>query len=245
MKLFPIQRSYYKKMKPYPYQIPWEIAERAYQAYRHLYGDSQSMERLAERGGFAPEEMDKFLPNWREECSVFTRLNRELQDTQRELTELVGERVGHMSDSRLQEIADRASRATPGPWHASESIDPNEGYIYTDDTDVVADTCESFRAQADADFIAAARDDVPWLLAEHERLSRELRQLSDVIMANIPRIANAEAARRVVTVAQEIEAEAGSLDSVNEPLTDIRISTFRRLREALRALAAGGEPKEG
>lgn len=32
--------------------ISWEAAERAYAAYVKLYGSSQSLERLAERGGF-------------------------------------------------------------------------------------------------------------------------------------------------------------------------------------------------
>lgn len=32
--------------------IPWWLAEIVYEGYVALYGDSQSLERLAERGGF-------------------------------------------------------------------------------------------------------------------------------------------------------------------------------------------------
>ena len=46
-KMFPIQKS-----NP----IPWEEAERAYRTYARLYGGNQSLERLAERGGFGVRE---------------------------------------------------------------------------------------------------------------------------------------------------------------------------------------------
>jgi len=32
--------------------IPWAMAERAYETYTRLFGASQSLDRLAERGGF-------------------------------------------------------------------------------------------------------------------------------------------------------------------------------------------------
>jgi hypothetical protein len=47
-RLFPIQGG-----KP----VAWAIAERAYVGYRHLYSDQQSLERLAERGGFSKQEL--------------------------------------------------------------------------------------------------------------------------------------------------------------------------------------------
>jgi hypothetical protein len=33
--------------------IPWSLAERIYAVYADLYGRDQSLERLAERGGFS------------------------------------------------------------------------------------------------------------------------------------------------------------------------------------------------
>lgn len=46
-KMFPIQRS-----NP----IPWVEAERAYRQYAKLFGNEQSLERIAQRGGFGIEE---------------------------------------------------------------------------------------------------------------------------------------------------------------------------------------------
>jgi hypothetical protein len=64
---FPIQGGTYrdKETKDYlrpikHYQlciIPWWLAEEAYEHYSKLYGSSQSLERLAERGGFDREEL--------------------------------------------------------------------------------------------------------------------------------------------------------------------------------------------
>ena len=65
-KQFPIQLE--RNAAPHPLTIPWSIAELAYSVYASKYGNSQSLERLAERGGFAPSEMDEFLPDWRLQC---------------------------------------------------------------------------------------------------------------------------------------------------------------------------------
>lgn len=56
--LFPMQRG--------P-AIPWSLAETIYTAYSTLYGTRQSLERLAERGGFS----------WREVEVIFAELKRE------------------------------------------------------------------------------------------------------------------------------------------------------------------------
>lgn len=50
-----------------PARVPWSIAEQAYAVFSAMPGcGSQSLERLAERGGFHADEMDECLPNWRE-----------------------------------------------------------------------------------------------------------------------------------------------------------------------------------
>ena len=49
-----------------PRSVPWGVAERAYQEYARRYGRSQSLERLAERGGFSEGELDALAPGWRE-----------------------------------------------------------------------------------------------------------------------------------------------------------------------------------
>lgn len=49
--------------------IPWWLAEEAYLEYSKLYGSEQSLERLAERGGFYVEEMHDLRPGWKEAAS--------------------------------------------------------------------------------------------------------------------------------------------------------------------------------
>ena len=41
--------------------IPWWLAEEAYVRYAKLYGNRQSLERLAERGGFGRQELLNLL----------------------------------------------------------------------------------------------------------------------------------------------------------------------------------------
>lgn len=44
--------------------VPWSVAEVAYAAYAARHGRDQSLERIAERGGFGHEEMDLYAPGW-------------------------------------------------------------------------------------------------------------------------------------------------------------------------------------
>lgn len=50
--------------------VPWSVVETAYKNYSALYGTSQSLERLMQRGGFGRSEMDMFCPGWRELSGV-------------------------------------------------------------------------------------------------------------------------------------------------------------------------------
>lgn len=81
---FPIQRSYDRGVKPHPMEIPWSVAELAYSQYAARYGTSQSLQRLSERGGFGPHEMDLFLPDWRERCDELARLRAEVAELRRD-----------------------------------------------------------------------------------------------------------------------------------------------------------------
>lgn len=63
---FPIQGGYIEKNArsiygwgklPQKSTIPWWLAEIAYAEYSRRYGCSQSLERMAERGGFGREEL--------------------------------------------------------------------------------------------------------------------------------------------------------------------------------------------
>lgn len=77
VKMFPIQSQ--RGAAPHPVSIPWSVAEKAYSVYSGMYGRSQSLECLAGRGGFGPNEMDIFNPGWREECSEIARLRKALE----------------------------------------------------------------------------------------------------------------------------------------------------------------------
>ena len=57
-KTFPITRT--------TMRIPWALAEEAYVEYAKRYGSGQTLERIAERGGWYVEEMDMLRPGWRE-----------------------------------------------------------------------------------------------------------------------------------------------------------------------------------
>ena len=60
---FPIQATSYRDkatgemVEEIPCSIPWWLAEEAYAHYAKLFGTSQSLKRLAERGGFGHKEL--------------------------------------------------------------------------------------------------------------------------------------------------------------------------------------------
>lgn len=62
---FPVLQQPYGQKHTHQ-SIPWEIAAIAYQEYARQFGTRQSIERIAERGGFATSELDMLYPGWRE-----------------------------------------------------------------------------------------------------------------------------------------------------------------------------------
>lgn len=90
---------------------------------------------------------------------------------------------------RLEEIKQRLENATPGPWIAQnggEGDDTSIWFVSTKDSQpktwqAVAE-CGFSLPFSNADFIAHAREDIPFLLAEIERLKTDLnyqRQYAD------------------------------------------------------------------
>jgi len=73
-RLFPVQVSLSKIKRAHPLRIPWSIAEKAYSVYASRFGTSQSLERLAERGGFGACEMDEYYPDWIKESDRIKEL---------------------------------------------------------------------------------------------------------------------------------------------------------------------------
>jgi len=100
--MFPIQRE--NGAKVHPLKIPWSLAEKAYSVYSAEYGTSQSLARLAERGGFGPSEMDTFVPGWREEASEISELRAALTaaDTARQALEVERDAEKARADANFQ-----------------------------------------------------------------------------------------------------------------------------------------------
>ena len=86
-RMFPVHSSG-RNAKPHPTRIPWSIADKAYSVYSARHGRQQSLERLAERGGFHPDEMDEFYPAWREETSEIAALRTQLAAVERWVDDL-------------------------------------------------------------------------------------------------------------------------------------------------------------
>ena len=54
---FPIQGEWKNRDRLSNCTIPWWLAEIAYEHYVKSFGNDQSLERIAERGGFGREEL--------------------------------------------------------------------------------------------------------------------------------------------------------------------------------------------
>ena len=89
-----------------------------------------------------------------------------------------------MTDSELQAIRERAARATPGPWRTStlkSYVIPPWGYKYkvaqlggSEELPGVIARSDEYLPH-DTDFVAHARQDIPALLAEVDRLRNIIR----------------------------------------------------------------------
>lgn len=90
-----------------------------------------------------------------------------------------------LTEAKLAEIEERLGRTTPGPWACRDRLGGGGCFVFSEETfHVVAmeeDDEPALSAplgRGDAAFIAAAREDVPLLLAEVRRL-RALRAAAE------------------------------------------------------------------
>lgn len=114
---FPLQTSRDKSVKAGPLSIPWCIAEIAYAEYARRYGKSQSLERLAERGGFGWCEMDMLYPEWRERVDVVNRTQAELDAIRAERDLLAA--VLTEARAAIDALAEHAEKT--GVWLVAET----------------------------------------------------------------------------------------------------------------------------
>jgi hypothetical protein len=116
---FPIQaagKNYERRAAPM--RCPWSVAEKAFGAYASQHGTSQSLRRLAERGGFGVEEMDILYPAWREETSEIIELRQRVAELEARPPKITMVDVGiyteDLSPERIGEIIESVQRITPG-----------------------------------------------------------------------------------------------------------------------------------
>ena len=146
-----------------------------------------------------------------------------------------------MTPEQLAAIRARAEAATPGPWRVVEDIEWGTGaaeyhwYRYVDGpTDYGDEYGYEYQilSREDAAFIAHAREDIPALVAEVERLQAELARVRPVV----------EAAQRWHVAAQHYDAAMSSRDYGAADLADAELNAAtERLIAAVAGLDAARE----
>lgn len=87
----------------HPTRIPWSIADLAYSVYLSRYGTHQTLERIAERGGFDPTEMDNLLPDWRHRCGAVGQAKAEVERL-KAIEETLHQTCDNLDGQRLQAV---------------------------------------------------------------------------------------------------------------------------------------------
>ncbi|MFC8983896.1 hypothetical protein [Streptomyces sp. NPDC057115] len=101
-----------------------------------------------------------------------------------------------LNEQRLAEIAARAKKATPGPWITEErDHDMHVGGVPDGPHIALLGRASWPGVPADAEFIAHAREDVPALLVEVQRLKTELADFSGRVNELESRLCDCEPVR--------------------------------------------------
>ena len=140
-----------------------------------------------------------------------------------------------MNDERLAEILERESKATPGPWHAEE--DPSAWDDFRDTAagfipEILTLQAPEYDAMTlgTAQFIAAARTDIPDLLAYVDDLEASRARLREAVYSWVGLVP--------ADTVDDLVAEARAMAS-NRSLDDPRRAAFLRVADALSALQPG------
>lgn len=147
-------------LEPFPLSIPWSVAELAYADYAARYGYDQSLERLAERGGFDPREMDQHLPGWRDVVNATKAAAK-------------AEAINNIADVLALPTGSTAKDAVEGVRRLSEERDQLRA-----DLCVATMEAESLPSQSALDQVIAQRDAalarVPQWIPCSERMPEEV-----------------------------------------------------------------------
>lgn len=97
----------------FSHRIPWEMHLRAYDAYCKLHREQPALIQGGCRGGFGVNELDRFIPGWRDEFLTIKRQEKEIE-LLREALRRYGEkgRMGTVEPIELQQAIDRALGGT-------------------------------------------------------------------------------------------------------------------------------------
>ena len=87
-----------------------------------------------------------------------------------------------MDNQELQKIKERAKKAIPGPWVANSQS--HSGYSYITQHEKLGRNIARVHQYDNAEFMAAAREDVPRLVWEVERLQLALQLILDTCEAS-------------------------------------------------------------
>jgi hypothetical protein len=183
-RMFPVM--YQRKDAPGPTRIPWSVADKAYSAYSARYGHSQSLERLAERGGFGAGELDMFVPGWREEVSELAALRSELA-TEKRISDKLRDRE-HAAKVDLAEVQAELAKVRADLTTAHQTA--NELRLERDEA---REQTAKVREERDAFRVRAENEVKDWILrmerasqrAESaEALARELGAALESIKAD-------------------------------------------------------------
>lgn len=123
----------------------------------------------------------------------------------------------------IEEIKAREKAATPGPWENGPYVGDEPEIIYGVGRQKVA---RIFDEQRDRDFIAGAREDIPALIAELERKSKEALSFHAIATEHY---------EETVRLKAQLEAEILRRDSLDETITNV-VADHKRDAKKLAAI---------
>lgn len=113
-----------------------------------------------------------------------------------------------MTEEQLQAIEARAEAATPGPWRAAPSARSGDEVVVAEGYITVAYLSGRPVGERDARFIAAARADVPALVAEVRRSTRLAAAEAALRVARAEHAATERNGRAVIAAVADLRALA-------------------------------------
>jgi hypothetical protein len=167
--------------------IPWSMHLRAYAGYCKRHGEQKALLDLEGRncrGGFGVEELDEYIPGWREELSELQQAKRRITELEAQLAERTRERDVLQSlviaengvslaevielratlsslRERLEPIRKMEQQATKAPWTQTKWIQYDERNA---DCGLFLPESGFWREAANFELIAALRNACPDLI---------------------------------------------------------------------------------